>query len=63
MNKAIEVIKGVIVIAGAIAALNGAAFILKAYDDGKPEQSIPMVDPNVTHHHPDDIPQIGRDGL
>ena len=63
MNKVIEGLKAVIVIAGAIAALNGAAFILKAYDDGKPEQSVPMVDPAMSHHHPDDIPPIGRDGL
>ena len=63
MDKVIEGIKGVIVIAGAIAAINSAAFILKAYDDAKPEQNVPMVDPNVPSHHADDIPPIGRDGL
>ena len=24
---------------------------------------VPMVDPNISHHHPDDIPVLDEDGL
>lgn len=27
------------------------------------EMEVPMVDPNISHHHPDDIPVLDEDGL
>ena len=31
--------------------------------DTHPVVDVPMVDPNVSHHHPDDIPVLDEDGL
>ena len=36
------------------------------FDDTHPEvkaMDVPMVDPNISHHHPDDIPVLDEDGL
>ena len=31
--------------------------------DSTPIQNVPMVDETITHHSPEDIPQLDKDGL